>query len=123
MTATRKSLGAFGEAYARGYLARRGYRIIESNVRLPIGEIDIVASDGDTLVFVEVRTRRSRRLGTPEESVTRRKAQRLLALAQQYLQRHGGPDQTWRIDVVAVEVGGDGRVTRAEVYQNAVEGS
>ena len=123
MRSSRQSLGAFGEKYARAHLARTGYRILESNVRLPSGEMDIVAEEGSTLVFVEVRTRRGRRLGTPEESITPRKARRLIALADAYLQARSLSPAQWRIDVVAVEVGPDGRVSRLEVLKNAVEGS
>ncbi len=120
MSRQKQTLGAFGEAYARGLLARRGYRIVASNVRLPSGEIDIVAQDGDCLVVIEVRTRRGDRFGSPEESITRTKAQRLVSLGHEYLESSGSPNVTWRIDVVAVEVDRAGKVSRAQVIQNAV---
>lgn len=123
MAASRKALGAFGEKYVQAHLARSGYRLLESNLRLPSGEIDLVAQEGGTLVFVEVRTRRGRRLGSPEESITWRKAQRLRRLAYEYLDARGEPQGSWRIDVVAVEVARDGRVTRLEVIKNAVDDS
>ena len=120
MSRQKQTLGAFGEAYARGHLTRRGYRIVASNVRLPSGEIDIVAQDGDCLVVIEVRTRRGDRFGSPEESITPAKAQRLVSLGHEYLESSGCPDARWRIDVVALEVDRAGNVSRAEVIQNAV---
>ncbi|MCH7552454.1 MAG: YraN family protein [Chloroflexi bacterium] len=120
MSRQKQMLGAFGEAYARAHLTRRGYRIVASNVRLPSGEIDIVAQDGDCLVVIEVRTRRGDRFGSPEESITPAKAQRLVSLGHEYLESSGCPDARWRIDVVALEVDRAGNVSRAEVIQNAV---
>ena len=72
------------------------------NVRSRYGEVDLVARDGDTTVFVEVRTRRSRAFGTPEESVTSSKRRRLVLTAQQYLQDHGLGEQSWRVDVISI---------------------
>ena len=123
MTDSRRSLGAFGEKYAAGYLARAAYAILDTNVRLKGGEIDIVAREGDTLVLVEVRTRRGGRMGTPEESITPRKAQRLAKLAAEYVQSLATPPAGWRIDVVAVQVAPGGRVSRLELLRNAVEES
>ena len=123
MSESRRKLGAFGEKYARAQLRRSGYRILASNVRLTSGEIDLVAQEGATLVFVEVRTRRGGRLGTPEESITAAKGQRLAQLAQEYLQMQTGPEPQWRIDVVAVEMAPDGKVSRLEVLKNAVGAS
>ena len=122
MSGHRRSLGAFGEAYARAHLTRQGYRILQSNVRLPSGEIDIVASEGACLVVVEVRTRRGGRFGTPEESITPEKAARLTALGHEYVESVCARDADWRIDIVAVEVGAGGKVTRVEVHRNAIEG-
>ena len=121
MTDSRKKLGAFGEAYAQAHLSRLGYRVLQSNVRLSSGEIDIVARDGDTLVFVEVRTRRTDRFGTGEESITRSKARRLIDLADEYLQSIAPPPAAWRIDVVALDLARNGRVARVDVLRNAIE--
>lgn len=120
MTRSRKSLGAFGESYAVALLTRSGYRVLSRNVRLTSGEIDIVARDGETLVFVEVRTRQSDRFGSPEESVTRAKAQRLIDLGHEYVQAHDVATGEWRIDVVALEVDRKGNVTRADLIKSAV---
>ena len=116
----RKQLGNFGERAATDYLQKRGYTILESNVRCPLGEIDIVARDGDFLVFVEVRTRRGIGFGSPEESITRTKQEKLVALAEFYLQQHDAISAPWRIDVVAIELGRNGKITRMDLIANAV---
>src|SRR3972149_6838842 len=77
--------GAHGEAVASTVLAKRGYRIVERNFRSRWGELDVVAYDGATLVFVEVKARRGARFGEPAYAVDRRKQRRLVRLAQQYL--------------------------------------
>lgn len=99
-----------------------GYRLLERNVRLGRGEIDIVARDGSILVFVEVRTRRGSAQGLPEESITWRKKRTLRHLVDQYLQSRRLTDVQCRIDVVVIEIGRQGAPTRIEVIKNAVEG-
>jgi putative endonuclease len=116
----RKELGAWGERIAAEYLRKRGYIIRELNYRCSLGEIDIVAQDKDCLVFVEVRTRRSADFGPPEESVTFAKKEKLLSLALFYLQVHSDLPSLWRIDVVAIEVEPDGKVSRLELIPNAL---
>jgi putative endonuclease len=116
----RKALGELGERWARQYLERRGYLIRETNFRCREGEIDIVAEHKGCLVFVEVRTRTGSAFGTPEESVTAAKQDRLAALAMSYLQTHDDQPSEWRIDVVALEVSPRGRVIRTEHIQNAL---
>ena len=123
MSGDRIALGAFGERYARAHLEKSGYRIIESNARLPSGEIDIVAEEGGFLALVEVRTRRGDRFGIPEESITEAKAQKLIDLGHEYVEAHPKWADRWRIDVVAVEIGGRGRVSRIETHRNAVDGA
>ena len=81
-----------------------------------------MAEDQETLVFVEVRARRSDRLGSPLESVTRAKQRRLVLAAQDYLQRHGLEETSWRIDVVGIHLGAGGLVESVECVQNAVMG-
>ncbi len=90
---------------AARYLEAHGYHILTRNFRTRYGEVDLVARHADSIVFVEVRTRRSRAFGTPEESVTPRKMQRLEAVAQQYLQDHHLEHLPWRIDLVSVSPG------------------
>lgn len=118
----RKKLGNWGESVAATHLEAKGYRILQRNWRCARGEIDLVAQAGDVLVFVEVKTRRGRKSGTPEEGVTPRKAQRLLDLGQHYLYEHDLDDVEWRIDLVAVELDGRGKLLRCEHIPNAVMG-
>jgi len=115
----RKALGEFGEKMAREYLKKKGYHILETNFRCREGEIDVVAQDKDYLVFVEVRTRTGSDFGTPEESLTVAKKDRLVSLALAYLQTHRGLPSLFRFDVVAVELDQKGRVSRLELIQNA----
>lgn len=119
-TTNRRRLGAAGERIAANYLRECGYRIRETNFRCPEGEIDIVAEDGDCLVLVEVRTRRGTSLGTPEESITKAKRQRLARLAEAYTQEKEGLPQDLRIDVVAVEMAAGGKLIRVELIKDAL---
>jgi putative endonuclease len=116
----KQQLGRRGEEIATSYLQQQGYAILARNWKCPIGEIDIVAREGETLAFVEVRTRRGHRFGTPEESVTPAKQAKLVELAQTYLQEMGLTDTDWRIDVVAIQMGGRGEVKRLNLIQHAV---
>jgi putative endonuclease len=101
----RKQIGRQGEEIAVSYLANKGYKIIQRNWRCQAGELDIIVEDGNSLVFVEVRTRRGNRFGTPEESITPAKQARLIELAETYLQETSTTRRAWRIDVVAVQLG------------------
>ena len=116
----RKEVGSRGEKLAVDFLKRRGYKIIQRNFRCREGEIDIIAQQGDCLVFVEVRTKKGSRFGTPEESVTLSKREKLISLANAYLQAFDNPPAWWRIDVVAVELAPDNKVSRLEHIENAV---
>jgi putative endonuclease len=116
----RKALGEMGERWARQYLEQNGYRIRETNYRCREGEIDIVAQDEDYLVFIEVRTKTGAAFGSPEESVTTAKQEKLVSVAMSYLQAHDDLPSEWRIDVVAIEVSLKGRVVRTELIRNAV---
>jgi putative endonuclease len=121
MSDARRRLGQRGEAYAAQRLTALGYTIRERNWRCPVGEIDLVAEQHNVLVFVEVRTRRGDRLGTPEESITPAKRAHLIAAAQTYLDEHDQLDREWRIDVVAIEIDPHNEVLRCDVIENAVE--
>ena len=90
---------------AARYLEAHGYHILTRNFRTRYGEVDLVARHDDAIVFVEVRTRRGHAFGTPEESVTARKRQRLVAAAQQYLQDHTLEHLPWRVDLVSISLG------------------
>jgi putative endonuclease len=116
----RRETGVLGEKLARDFLRKRGYRILEANYRCPRGEVDLIAEDKDSLVFIEVRTKRSRDFGTPEESITPAKMERLRTVAAHYRQTHHDLPPMWRIDVVAVEMGQRGKPSRIELIENAV---
>lgn len=114
MTPSAKELGRWGEAFAAEYLLNSGYTIIARNERTPYGEIDLIAeqvsrsgaeaqNSEKVTVFVEVKTRTSKKFGYPEQSVTPRKLENLLSSAQHYLQEHAKQEVDWRIDVIAIE--------------------
>ena len=119
----RRETGVLGERIACEFLGRNGYKILETNYRCPDGEIDIIAQQKDTLVFIEVRTKKDRRFGSPEESVTPAKQERLKKLAEQYGQTHENLPEMWRIDVVAIQMENNGKITRIEIIENAVDGA
>lgn len=102
--AARKRLGRAGENEAAEELARRGYVIVARNFRCRGGEADLVADDGETLVFVEVKTRTQLRHGLPREAVGWTKQQRLGRAAEQYCAAQGIEDRPIRFDVVEVVV-------------------
>ncbi len=117
----RRGLGAMGEELAARRLSAAGYEIVTRNWRCRAGELDLVARQGECLVLVEVRTRRGKALGPPEESITPAKQARLITLAEAYVQAVDWPGD-WRIDVVAVELDLGGRLLRVDHYENAVTG-
>ncbi|OGN99243.1 MAG: hypothetical protein A2Y58_03085 [Chloroflexi bacterium RBG_13_51_52] len=119
----RRETGALGERIACEFLGKNGYEILEKNYRCPDGEIDIVAQQKDTLVFIEVRTKKSRFFGRPEESITTVKQERLTKLAEQYGQAHENLPEAWRIDVVAIQIENNGKIERIEIIENAVDGT
>ena len=116
----RRDTGILGEKLAKDFLKKRGYRIIETNYRCPEGEIDIVARHKDCLAFIEVRTKTSQEFGSPEESITPVKRERMRATASHYRQSHDNLPLSWRIDVVAVELDQKGKLSRMELIENAV---
>jgi putative endonuclease len=102
MTHARLFFGLEGEDLACAELARRGYTIIDRRYRTSHGELDIVARDGEYLVFVEVKARESSSFGDPEEAVTLQKQQRMVWMATDYLVRRGSPEVACRFDVVGI---------------------
>ena len=120
MTRARIAFGKTGEDLACRELERRGYAIIARRHRCRGGELDIVASDGPTLVFVEVKARDSRAFGDAAEAVTWQKQQRIVRLASEYVMRHHLSDSPCRFDVVAIQFD-DGRPV-IEVFQDAFSG-
>ncbi len=102
MTEARLTLGAWGEEQAANYLQRQGMKILEVNFTTPVGEIDIVARDKTHLVFVEVKTRRSKVFGSPQEAVGLRKQRQIIRTAHWYLQNNRGTKLQPRFDVIAI---------------------
>ena len=116
----RRDTGILGEKLAQDFLGKNGYHILETNYRCPEGEIDIIAQQEDTLVFVEVRTKKNLQFGSPEESITPTKMKRLKAVAAHYGQNRDDLPPLWRIDVVAIRMDRNGQVSRIELIENAV---
>ncbi|MBI4886950.1 MAG: YraN family protein [Acidobacteria bacterium] len=113
----RQSLGKMGEHLACAELQRRGYAILACRYRTRHGEIDIVARDGETMVFVEVKARRGARFGGGAAAVTGWKQQRIVRMATDYLARRGLLESPCRFDVVAIDV--EGGRPRIDVYVDA----
>jgi putative endonuclease len=114
-------LGKSGEDLACRELRRRGYEILARRYRTRVGELDIVARDGPTIVFVEVKTRTSAAYGVPGEAVGPRKQHKIWLMASDYLLRRGWFDRPCRFDVVAISIDQGGR-RRIEVLTDAFEG-
>ncbi|MDQ3855862.1 MAG: YraN family protein [Chloroflexota bacterium] len=119
-----RGLGATGERLALEHLRAKGYELVESNWSCSSGELDLIVRDGPVLVFVEVRTRRGVRAGSPEESVTAAKQARLVALAERWLHEHCGDTEPpeCRIDVVGVHLSAEGRLLGLNHLVGAVQG-
>ncbi|UCD82930.1 MAG: YraN family protein [Desulfobacterales bacterium] len=112
-------LGEKGESLAAWYLRKNGYKIIEQNYRSHLGEIDIIAKEKKTIVFVEVKSRKSIRYGSPKWAVTPRKQRKISMVALHYLKSTRQTDLKARFDVVAITVNRD--EPRIEVVKNAFE--
>lgn len=110
MDKARRQTGSWGEDAAVAWLKRKGLKILDRNFRCPAGEIDIVAREGRTIVFVEVKTRRSDRFGYPVEGVDERKQRRLSLLALYYLREKGWEGHPARFDVVGVSMVSEGEM-------------
>lgn len=110
-------IGQWGEDVAADYLTTRGCEITARNVRTPYGEIDLVARQGDVTLFVEVKTRTSNRMGLPEEAITPRKREHMLAAAEYYAAEH--EIDHWQIDVIAIE-GRPGAIPAITYFENAL---
>lgn len=117
MTIQRQTLGKAGEDLAVAELERRGYAILDRRYRTRHGEIDIVARDGETTVFVEVKVRVTSDFGSAAEAVTPRKQRRVASMAIDYLARHRLTDRPCRFDVVAIDGAGPG--SAVAVYRSA----
>jgi putative endonuclease len=119
MSLAGKHTGETGESLAAAYLARNGYQIVARNYRCCFGEIDIVAREGKTLVFIEVKSRRSEAYGDPQLAVGPAKQKKISRIALHYLSQANLPPSPARFDVVAVKFLPEG--TRVELIRNAFE--
>lgn len=97
-----KQLGAKGEQIASDFLESKGYRIIDQNFSSRFGELDLVALDGEDLVFVEVKTRTNLAFGFPESSITPAKVEKIQNTGLIWLQDHPETTGDWRIDIIAI---------------------
>lgn len=112
------NLGRKGEELAAALCSQRGLLILEMNHRTPSGEIDIIAMDGDILVFIEVKTRRGNLYGAPFEAVTKKKRSKIRTVALSYMKRLR-KEAPVRFDVISVSMQGD--QSRLEYIQDAFE--
>ncbi|HEY3247391.1 MAG TPA: YraN family protein [bacterium] len=115
----RRVLGAAGEAAAVRLVQGRRYRILERNFRCRLGEIDLIAEDRGTIVFIEVKARAAAECGAPFEAISPHKQRRLARLATWYLARRRWLGRPCRFDAVAVMVDLDGRIERIELLRDA----
>jgi putative endonuclease len=114
-----QKFGERGENLAVWYLKQNGYKIIEQNYRSRMGEIDIIAKDGKTIVFVEVKSRRSIRYGSPKWAITPKKQRKISMVALYYLKTTQQTDTKARFDVVAITANQD--EPQIEIVENAFE--
>lgn len=108
MSQHNRILGKIGEDIALATAIKKGYQLVDRNVRTAAGEIDLILEQTGTLIFTEVKTRSGDRFGYPEEAITPAKLRRMILSAEYYL-RQNKQAVPWRIDVVAIIMGQDGR--------------
>ena len=115
----KQQFGKKGESIAVMHLKKNGYQILEQNYRTRLGEIDIVAKEKDTIVFVEVKARRSDRFGSPKWAVTLKKQRKISMVALHYLKSKNQTREKARFDVVAIRLTSEG--PGIEIVKNAFE--
>lgn len=120
MTSSRQALGRWGETIAADFLDKKGYIVIERNLRTPYGEIDLIAQDGAVLVFIEVKTRATDAYGLPEASITQQKREHIISAAQAFLQTLSTPTINWRIDVIAIRKFKSTNLPEIVHFENAI---
>ena len=103
MTVYRQKIGQWGEDLAAAYLIKKGYSILEKNYRAERGEIDVIAQDGDMIVFVEVKSSSHNGFGEPEARVDKKKQRQIGKVAAAYLSNHNLNDVDCRFDVIAIQ--------------------
>ena len=113
-----KTIGNLGETIAADFLTQKGYQLIDHNFHTRYGELDLVMLEKGSVVFVEVKTRTSDTFGTPEESITQEKLERLQNAALLWMQAHPEIDDDWRMDVVSILLTPDRHVSDIEHFIN-----
>ena len=117
----RKELGAKGEKLAAKFLKRKGYKIVQRNYRCRLGEIDIIAEQDRSIIFVEVRSKQSERFGPPQYSITRAKRGQISKTALCYIKEKRLVERSCRFDVIAITFSPESRKPEIEHIENAFE--
>lgn len=122
MSQAGKHFGSLGEHFAKGYFTRLGYKILKAPFRCRMGEIDLIGMDEDTVVFIEVKTRRSKRYGSPLEAIDRNKQRQIIKTARYYLCFiHRRPYRFCRFDVLGIVQGPQGTEPEVIHLKNAFQ--
>ena len=119
MTKERLELGKLGEKLALKRIKKLGYKLIESNYRCPLGEIDIIAKDDECLVFLEIKTRKGRSTGYAKEAIDQRKIRQISKVALFYMKTNNCLESKSRFDVIAINI--NGQKKELEIIPNAFE--
>jgi len=115
----KKRIGIIGEMIAADYLIEKGYKILDRNIRIGRGEIDIICIVNGKIIFTEVKTRTSHKHGLPEEAITAKKYLKLAELSNDYCVKHGLDPDYFRIDVIAIEVDRKNHLANIRHIKNA----
>ena len=121
MLDSRKEVGNKGEKLAAKFLKRKGYKIIQRNYKCKLGEIDIIAEQDRTIVFVEVKTRRTQEFGPPQYAITAAKKRQISSVALLYIREKKFVEQSCRFDVIGITFPPESRKPRIEHIQNAFQ--
>lgn len=121
MNSHSQQVGRWGESHAVEYLIHSGYDILGRNIVTSYGEIDILAQQNETLIFIEVKTRSSDQFGFPEESITETKMNHMVESAQGYIIENYSNDPEWRIDVIAIQGDNKTDIPQIEHFENVSE--
>lgn len=113
-----QKLGKWGEDCAFAFIEGKGFKVLARNFRTPDGEIDLIALDHETLVFVEVKTRSHHQTGYPEEAVTEDKLKHMINSAENWIQDHPEHENNWRLDVIAVTGAINSQYPQIEWFEN-----
>lgn len=116
---TTKATGKLGEQIAADFLSSKGYTIITRNFQTRSGEIDIIARDGDTLVFIEVKTRKNEKFGKPIEQIDEKKANRIRITAEEYIVKQNCKNMDCRLDAISVNMDGETHDFHVEHFINS----